>query len=328
MADIFVLGAGGWGIAMAVTLAKHGHKITIWSAFESEVSQLQTKRCNPNLLPGVYLPESIEVTGNINRAKDSEILIMAVPSVAVRSVSHSLKGIGDDKLIVSLSKGFDDKTLKRMSVTIKEELPQSTVVVLSGPSHAEEVAKDIPTLCVTACEDIKYAEYVRDNFSNSNFRLYSSDDVVSVELGGAIKNVMAIAVGIIDGMGLGDNTKAAIMTRGIAEMTRLSLAFGGKAETIAGLAGIGDLIVTCTSSHSRNHEAGFYIGKGMTPEGAIKKVGKTVEGYTTTLSVYKLVNQMQIEAPILTGVYNILYKGLSPEALMKYLMNRTPKSEF
>ncbi len=328
MADIFVLGAGGWGISMAVTLAKYGHNVTVWSAFDNEVALLQNKRCNANLLPGIYLPESVRITGDITEAKNDEILVMAVPSIAVRAVAKQLKGIADKKLIVSLSKGFDENTLKRLSVTIKEELPDSTVVVLSGPSHAEEVALNIPTLCVTASEDIRAAEYVRDIFTNPNFRLYSSNDVVGVEVGGAIKNVMAIAVGIIDGMGLGDNTKAAIMTRGIAEMTRLSLAFGGKAETLSGLAGIGDLIVTCTSKHSRNHEAGFYIGQGMTPEGAIKKVGKTVEGYTTTLAVYKLVNKMQIEAPILTGVYNILYNGLSPKELMVYLMNRTPKAEF
>ena len=309
-------------------MAKYGHKVTVWSAFEHEIKMLREKRCNANLLPGIYLPESVQITEDIENAKTSEILVIAVPSVAVRSVAKQLKGIAENKFIVNLSKGFDEETLKRLSVVIEEELPGNKVVVLSGPSHAEEVALDIPTLCVTASKDIKDAEYIRNIFSTPYLRLYSSDDVAGVELGGAIKNIMAIAVGIIDGMGLGDNTKAALMTRGIAEMTRLGIAFGGKAETFAGLAGLGDLIVTCTSKHSRNHEAGFYIGQGMTTDGAIRKVGKTVEGYTTTLSVYTLAKNLGVDMPIVTGAYEILYNNKSPKEIMFGLLSRAPKQEF
>lgn len=328
MADIFVLGAGGWGISMAATQAKYGHNVTVWSAFENEIQMLKEKRCNANLLPGIFLPESVTITDNIKAAAQSDILVIAVPSVAVRAVVKQLKGIAENKYIVSLSKGFDEETLQRLSVVIEEELPNNRVVVLSGPSHAEEVALDIPTLCVTASRNIADAEYIRDIFSTPYLRLYSSDDVAGVELGGAIKNIMAIAVGIIDGMNLGDNTKAALMTRGIAEMTRLGVAFGGKAETFAGLAGLGDLIVTCTSKHSRNHEAGFYIGQGMTTEGAIRKVGKTVEGYTTTLSVYNLAKKMGVDMPLVSGVYEILYNNKSPKTIMLDLLSRSPKQEF
>lgn len=328
MADIFVLGAGGWGISMAATQAKYGHNVTVWSAFESEIKMLREKRCNANLLPGIYLPESVKITDDITNAKESKILVIAVPSVAVRAVAKKLKGIAENKYIVSLSKGFDEATLKRLSVAIEEELPNNKTVVLSGPSHAEEVALDIPTLCVTASKDINDAEYIRDVFSTPYLRMYSSDDVAGVELGGAIKNIMAIAVGIIDGMGLGDNTKAALMTRGIAEMTRLGMAFGGRFETFAGLAGLGDLIVTCTSKHSRNHEAGFYIGQGMTTEGAIRKVGKTVEGYTTTLCVYKLAKQMNVDMPLVSGAYEILYNNQTPKNIMQTLLSRAPRNEF
>lgn len=328
MADIFVLGAGGWGISMAATQAKYGHNVTVWSAFENEIQMLKEKRCNANLLPGIFLPESVTITDNIKAAAQSDILVIAVPSVAVRAVVKQLKGIAENKYIVSLSKGFDEETLQRLSVVIEEELPNNRVVVLSGPSHAEEVALDIPTLCVTASKNIAEAEYIRDTFSTPYLRLYSSDDVAGVELGGAIKNIMAIAVGIIDGMNLGDNTKAALMTRGIAEMTRLGIAFGGKAETFAGLAGLGDLIVTCTSKHSRNHEAGFYIGQGMTTEGAIRKVGKTVEGYTTTLSVYNLAKKMGVDMPLVSGAYEILYNNKSPKTIMLDLLSRSPKQEF
>ncbi len=327
MADIFVLGAGGWGISMAATQANYGHNVTVWSAFENEIDMLLSKRCNANLLPGIYLPKQVKVTGNILEAKNSDILVIAVPSTAVRAVAKQLRGISG-KYIVNLSKGFDEANLSRLSVAIEEELPNNKIVVLSGPSHAEEVALNIPTLCVTASKDIKDAEHIRDIFSTPYLRLYSSDDVAGVELGGAIKNIMAIAVGIIDGMNLGDNTKAALMTRGIAEMTRLGIAFGGKAETFAGLAGLGDLIVTCTSKHSRNHEAGFYIGQGMTTEGAIRKVGKTVEGYTTTLSVYNLAKKMGVDMPLVTGAYEILYNHKSPETIMLDLLSRAPKQEF
>lgn len=322
MADIFVLGSGGWGIAMAITQANNGHKVTIWSAFQNEIDVLTEKRCNANLLPNVFLPESIDITGDISRAKAADILVMAVPSGAVRSVAEKLKEIADGKLIVSLSKGFDEGTGLRLSQVIKENLPSSRVVVLSGPSHAEEVAFNTPTLCVCASEIAKDATYIRNTFSTDSFRLYDSDDVAGVEIGGAVKNVMALASGIIDGMGLGDNSKAALMTRGIAEMKRLGLEMGGKEATFYGLAGIGDLIVTCGSTHSRNHEAGFYIGEGMTVEGAIAKVGKTVESYKTTKAVHELAQKYGVEMPIADGVYDIIYNGKSAKEVLINLMSR------
>ncbi len=327
MADIFVLGAGGWAISMSVTQAKNGHNVTIWSAFENEINLLKEKRCNANLLPGIYLPDSVEISGNIEDAARSDIIVMAVPSGAVRSVSQKLSGIIKGKYIVSLSKGFDENTCERLSQVIAENVPENKIVVLSGPSHAEEVALDIPTLCVTAASDIKDAIYIRDLFSRPTLRLYATDDVAGVEIGGAVKNVMALAAGIIDGMGLGDNSKAALMTRGIAEMKRLGVEMGGKEATFYGLAGIGDLIVTCGSSHSRNHEAGLYIGQGMTTEGAIQKVGKTVESYKTTKSVYSLAKKYNVEMPIVNGVYSIVYEGKSAKDVLSRLMTRDLTTE-
>ena len=322
MADIFVLGAGGWAISMSVTQAKNGHNVTIWSAFESEINLLREKRCNANLLPGIFLPQSVETSNNITDAAKADIIVMAVPSSAVRSVANQLTGIVKDKYIVNLSKGFDESTDKRLSEVIAECMPGNKIVVLSGPSHAEEVALDIPTLCVTASDDIKDAIYIRDLFSRPTLRLYATDDVTGVEIGGAVKNVMALAAGIIDGMGLGDNSKAALMTRGIAEMKRLGVTMGGKEATFYGLAGIGDLIVTCGSAHSRNHEAGLYIGQGMTTEGAIKKVGKTVESYKTTKAVYELSQKYDVDMPIANGVYSIVYENKSAKDVLSRLMTR------
>ncbi len=272
MASIGVIGAGSWGTALALLLCHNGHAVTLWSIMEEEVALLRTERENPSKLPGVKLPESIAVTSDLQEAAaGKELLVLAVPSPYIRSTAHSMRElVKEGQKIVNVAKGIEERTLMTLSEIIEEEIPGADVAVMSGPSHAEEVGKGIPTTIVVGAGKRKTAEYVQSIFMNEVFRVYTSPDVLGIELGAALKNVVALAAGIADGLGYGDNTKAALITRGIAEIARLGTAMGGKMETFGGLSGIGDLIVTCASMHSRNRRAGILIGKGYSYEDAMK----------------------------------------------------------
>ena len=328
MAKIAVLGAGGWGTALSIMCCKNGHKVGLWSPFETEIEQIRRDGEHRKLLPGVPVPVEIGLTSAIEDLKGSDVYILAVPSFAVRETAAKLRGIlCKSDIVVNVAKGLEDKSLKRLSQVIAEELPEARVVALSGPSHAEEVSRGVPTTVVAASKDRKAALYVQDTFMNPRFRIYSNPDIVGVELGGALKNIIALASGICDGLSLGDNAKAALMTRGITEMARLGMAMGGSPQTFAGLTGIGDLIVTCTSVHSRNHRAGVFIGQGMTAQQAIEKVGMTVEGYSTTHAAYRLAEKAGIEMPIVNECYHVLYEGKSPVQAISDLMMRQKKHE-
>lgn len=328
MSEIAVLGSGGWGTALAILCCDCGYDVSMWSPFEEEINYLSTKREHTKLLPGVHIPERIDITGDINIVKNAEIIIFAVPSFAVRDTAKRLKGIiKPNQIIVNVAKGLEESSYKRLSVVIKEELPEACVVVLSGPSHAEEVSRGIPTAVVVASDSAEAAAKVQSAIMCPTFRVYLSTDVVGVELGASLKNVIALAAGICDGLKLGDNTKAALMTRGITEMARLGVACGGKAQTFSGLTGIGDLIVTCTSMHSRNRRAGIFIGEGNSAEEAIKKVGMTVEGYKTCSAAYKLAKEKNVEMPIVNECYEVLFKGKDAKDAIRDLMGRNKKQE-
>ncbi|MBR5543724.1 MAG: NAD(P)-dependent glycerol-3-phosphate dehydrogenase, partial [Oscillospiraceae bacterium] len=291
---VAVIGSGGWGTALAVMLAKKNNDVTLWSFEEKEFQRLYNDRENRAFLPGVLFPEGMKCTMDLSVAKDADIIVMAVPSFAVRVTARKLSEfVTDDKIIVNVSKGIENETSKRLSEIIEDELSQKAkIVVLSGPSHAEEVGRGVPTAVIATSRNKEAAEIVQDTFMNENFRVYITDDIIGVELGAALKNVMALAAGICDGLGLGDNSKAALMTRGLAEIVRLGIALGAKEETFIGLAGLGDLIVTCMSMHSRNRRAGILIGKGHSIDEAIKEVGAVVEGYYATQSAMELAKKV------------------------------------
>lgn len=326
MAKITVLGSGGWGMALSLTANDCGHEVTLWSPFKEEVELLNTKRCNERLLKGVILPESIKITDDLSCVEGSQITVIATPSTAVRSVAQKLKEQKDFGIVVNVSKGFEKDSLKRLSVVISEELPETQVVVLSGPSHAEEVARRIPTSLVAASQSDSAASAVQNLLSNEFLRIYTSDDIIGVELGGALKNVIAICAGVCDGLGLGDNTKAALITRGLAEMCRLGVAMGAVQQTFAGLAGIGDLVVTCTSQHSRNNRFGFKVGTGADIETALKEVG-TVEGFYAALMAHELSLKYSVDMPIINTCYGVLYEGKGIENVTKDLMLRPKGAE-
>lgn len=326
MAKITVLGSGGWGMALALSAHSCGHNVTLWSPFEQEVNLLLEKRTNEKLLKGVYLPEDIAITTDMSVVVGDIITIIATPSIAVREVAKKLSAYSDYGIVVNVSKGFEKGSLKRLSQVISDELPNASVVALSGPSHAEEVAKRIPTSLVAASKSLAAAEVVQSVMSNSFLRIYTSDDVIGVELGGALKNVIAVAAGGCDGLGLGDNTKAALMTRGLAEMARLGIVMGAKEYTFAGLAGIGDLIVTCTSQHSRNNRFGFRVGKGMPIADALEEVG-TVEGYYASLMANELSLKYGVEMPIINEIYKVLYEDKDVKTIIFDLLNRPNKKE-
>ena len=268
MANISVIGAGSWGIALAKLLCENEHNVTVWSILPEEIEMLKENHEHLDKLPGVKLPESMGFTTDLKEAAvGKDVLVLAVPSPFTRSTAHSLKNlVKEGQIIVNVAKGIEEATLMTLSEVIEEEIPQAEVAVLSGPSHAEEVGRDIPTTIVVGAKRKETAEYLQNIFMNQVFRVYTSPDVCGIELGAALKNVVALAAGIADGLGYGDNTKAALITRGIAEIARLGTAMGGKAETFSGLSGIGDLIVTCASKHSRNRRAGILIGQGKTME--------------------------------------------------------------
>lgn len=324
---IVILGAGGFGIALGCLLSKAGRPVALWSPFEEERALLLRERGNDKLLPGVRLPQDVSITGEMSAVRGAGAVILAVPSQAVRPVSRQLREHLGNELVVNVAKGLDHQSLSTLSQVIEGELGRRDLVALSGPSHAEEVARDIPTTVVAASHDSAAARRAQQLLTTPTFRIYQSDDLIGVEMGGALKNVIALAAGVCDGYGLGDNSKAALMTRGIVEIARLGTAMGARAETFAGLSGIGDLIVTCTSMHSRNRRAGILIGQGKAPADAIAEVGATVEGYATTESAYRLARERGVEMPITEEVYRILYEGKDLATSLASLMGRPQKRE-
>lgn len=329
MEKMCVLGSGSWGTALALVLAKKGHNVSLWTLSEEQCDKVNKTRENVDYLPGVLIPSNIKITTDINEAiKDSKIVVLAVPSQAIRSVCQKIKSIINDKqILVDVAKGLEKGTGLRLSEVVKQELPNNKYVVLSGPSHAEEVAKDIPTTVVASSENISDAEVVQDAFMTPKFRVYTNPDVVGVELGGALKNIIAFGAGICDGLGYGDNTKAALMTRGIREVARLGVAMGAEPNTFSGLSGIGDLIVTCTSMHSRNRRAGILIGKGKSLEETLAEVKMVVEGITATEVAYDVAKKMNIDMPITNAIYSVLHEGVNANEAVIGLMMRNKTHE-
>ena len=331
MAKISVIGSGGWGIALAILLHKNGHNLTIWSFDKKEAEELKTTRENKTKLPNILLPEDIKVTDDLKEAvNDKDILILAAPSKAIRSVSKSLKNIiKDNQIIVNVAKGLEEDTLKTMTDIIEEELkgknPQ--VAVLSGPSHAEEVGKGIPTTCVVSAHNKELTLYLQNIFMNPSFRVYTSPDMLGIEIGGALKNVIALAAGIADGLNYGDNTKAALITRGIKEIASLGVAMGGEQSTFYGLTGLGDLIVTCASMHSRNRRAGILLGQGKTLDEAIKEVNMVVEGVYSAKSALMAAKKYNVEIPIIEQVNAVLFENKNAAEAVNELMIRDKKLE-
>ena len=326
MAKIAVLGCG-FGTALAVMADGCGHQVTLWSLFPQELEEIRRDGEQKKLLPGVPVTERIALTSDISCLADCDLCIMAVPSFAVRQTAHrAAPYLREGAIVLNVAKGLEDKTYKRFSQVLEEELSQQKIVIMSGPSHAEEVGRGAPTTITVASRDRAAAEEVQDLLMNPTLRLYVNDDVIGVELGGALKNVIALAAGIADGLQLGDNAKAALMTRGITEIARLGVAMGAKTETFAGLSGIGDLIVTCTSMHSRNRRAGILIGQGKSAEEAVRSVG-TVEGYPCAKTAYELGQKLRVEMPIVEQSYAVLYEGKSPAQALRDLMTRPKRHE-
>ena len=324
--NITVAVSGGWGTALAIHLCRNGHRVTLWSGFPEEAELLRRERENP-LLEGVKLPEELKITSDPICVSGQDMVVLASPSFPYRAVCQTLTPyLTENTQLVSVTKGIEADSLLRLS-QVAEEVTGRTVAVLSGPSHAEEVARGIPTGCVAACPDLKVAELVQSAFMADHFRVYVNPDVVGVELGAALKNVIALCAGISDGMGFGDNTKAMLMTRGLTEMARLGMAMGAKKETFAGLAGIGDLIVTCTSMHSRNRRAGILIGRGVEPMEAMRQVGAVVEGYYAAGSAYALARKLGADMPIVRAAYAVLYQGADVRSTVSALLGRSCRSE-
>lgn len=328
MAKVSILGGGSWGIALAVLLHKNGHQITIWSALEKEIEMLQSTH-EHKMLPGVKLAEDMVFTTEDKEAVEGkDLIVMAVASSFTRTTSHRFSHlIVPGQKIVNVAKGIEEKTLMTLSEIIEQEIPQADVAVLSGPSHAEEVSRGIPTTIVVGARSKSTAEYIQNLFMNEVFRVYTSPDVLGMELGGSLKNVVALAAGIADGLGYGDNTKAALITRGITEIARLGTAMGGKFETFCGLTGIGDLIVTCASMHSRNRRAGILIGQGKSCEEAMKEVQMVVEGVYSAKAAMALAKKYEVQLPIIEQVNAVLFEGKSADQAVKELMLRDKKIE-
>ncbi len=329
MAKIAILGGGGWAIGLSTVLSDNKQDVTMWSAVESEVKMLQNERENKRCLSGIKIGDSVVVTDHLEQAvKDKDLIILAVASSFVRSTAKKMcPYVEEGQIIVNVAKGIEESTLDTMTDIIKEEIPQAKVAVLSGPSHAEEVGKRIPTIVVVGAKEKKTAEYIQKIFSNDVFRVYTSPDMLGIEIGAALKNVIALAAGVADGIGCGDNTKAALITRGISEISELGVAMGGNAQTFSGLSGMGDLIVTCASMHSRNRRAGILIGQGKTMEEAMKEVNTVVEGVYSAKAAKKLSEKYQVAMPIIEEVNHVLFQHEDPKQAVLNLMNRDLKSE-
>lgn len=329
MAKISVLGAGSWGTALSILLYNNGHEVILWSALGEEITILREKREHVSKLPGVKIPEPIDITIDLERSlRDTDVAILAVPSPYTRSTCKRMAPfVKNGQKIVNVAKGVEEKTLLTLSEIIEQELPQANVSVLSGPSHAEEVGKGLPTTCVVSSHQRETAEYLQGIFMSPVFRVYTTPDMLGVELGAALKNVIALAAGTADGLGYGDNTKAALITRGIAEISRLGVKMGARMETFYGLSGIGDLIVTCASVHSRNRKAGYLMGKGYTMEQAMAEVKMIVEGVYSAKAAKELAEKYDVEMPIITEINKVLFEGKSAAEAVIDLMVRDKKVE-
>ena len=327
MKKIAVIGSGSWGVALAIHLAKLGNEVKIWSFMQEEADLINNeKKCK--FLPEITIPEGIICTTSYEEAiKETEIILHVTPSKFTRNTVKQYKKYVTNQTIVICTKGFEKETLSTLDDVIKDEIPNVKLAVLSGPSHAEEVSKGVPTAMVIASEDEKTTDELRDMFMNENLRVYTSQDMKGVELGGALKNIIAFCSGVAAGIGLGDNTFAALITRGLCEMSRLGIALGGKHDTFYGLTGLGDLIVTCLSEHSRNRTAGKLMGQGKTLEEARKEIGMVIEGVDNIEVAYELAKIHNVDMPIVNAVYNMLYNGLSPKDGVTLLMTRDKKSE-
>ena len=327
MMKIAVIGSGSWGTAMALHMASSGNQVYMWSWIQEETDRLNRDRENKEFLPGISFPDNVICTHNMQECiEGAEVVITAVPSPATRTTAKEMSQyVTDGQKLVNISKGLEGEL--RLSQVYKSEIPQAEISVLSGPSHAEEVSRGIPTTVVVASDNEETAKYLQAIFSTDTFRVYTSYDVIGVELGGALKNVIALCAGISDGLGYGDNTKAALITRGISELSRLGVAMGAKASTFAGLSGLGDLIVTGTSTLSRNHTAGELLGKGMKLDEVLKSVHMVVEGVNTATAAYELGKKYGVETPIIEQAYNVLYKNADPKDAVNTLMTRKHKSE-
>lgn len=329
MAKIGIMGAGSWGTALALLLNKNGHEVTIWSIDKREVQMLVEKREHETKLPGIKIPESIQITNEIQEGiLEKDVIVLAVPSPFTRSTARSMREyVKEGQIIVNVGKGIEESTLKTLTEQIEEEIPQAIVSVLSGPSHAEEVGRELPTTAVVGAKKKETAQYLQSIFMSEVFRVYTSPDVLGIELGGSLKNVIALAAGMADGLGYGDNTKAALITRGIAEIARLGVKMGGRIESFSGLTGIGDLIVTCASVHSRNRKAGYLIGQGYTMQEAMDEVKMVVEGVYSAKAAKKLADEYQVSMPIVEEVNQVLFEGKKAEQAVKDLMLRVGRSE-
>ena len=330
MSKISLLGAGTWGSALAILLSGNGHDVTIWTKIEREAKDLAANRNNLRNLPGAVLPETVKITLDMEEAcRNRDLIVMAVASPYIRQTAKKAAPfIRKSQILVNVSKGIEDRTLYTLSQVIKEEIPQADVAVLSGPSHAEEVSRGVPTTVVVGAETKVTARFVQDIFMNDIFRVYTSPDITGIELGGSLKNVIALAAGIVDGLGFGDNTKAALMTRGMAEISRLGIQMGGKMETFAGLSGFGDLFVTCTSKHSRNWNAGYLMGQGKTMEEAMKQVNQVVEGVNSARAALELAKQHGVEMPIVEQINLLLFEKKSAKDALSDLLMRDRRKEY
>ena len=326
--NISIIGAGSWGIALAALLNKNGHTVKMWSKNNEEVEIINTQHTIDRYLPGFIIPEAIVVYNDIEKALESaEIVVMAVPSVAVRECAKKIKQYKKECIVVDVAKGIEESTLKRLSEVIQEEIPLAKVVTLSGPSHAEEVVNMRPTAVTVASESMEECNIVAEAFRNEYFRVYPNEDIIGVEICGALKNIIALCTGISDGLGLGDNAKAALITRGLAEITRLGMKMGAKTETFCGLAGLGDLVVTCGSKHSRNYKAGVLLGEGNSLKDILDKINMVVEGVNTTKAGKKLGEKYEVELPIIEQANEILFEGKEARVAVLELMTRPGKEE-
>jgi len=329
MAAIGLIGAGSWGSALSYELANNGHQVNVWSVDAKEVYMINNFHEQMVKLPGTILPESVKATGDLEPViRESEVLVLAVPSSFTRGTAKKMAPfVRDGQLIVSVAKGIEEGTLFTLTQIIEQEIPQAKTAVLCGPTHAEEVGKGLPTCIVAGAKEKETAQLVQNLFMSPVFRVYTSPDVLGMQIGAALKNVVALAAGVADGLGYGDNTKAALITRGIAEITRLGTAAGGRAETFAGLTGIGDLIVTCASMHSRNRRAGILIGQGKTPDEAMREVKQVVEGVYSAKAAKEMAEHYGIETPIIDAVCSVLSGAMTPQAAVDNLMMRDKKAE-